>query len=172
MMSLENNYEPSAWTRIRRLPYLIAMAMEGAGRSGVAGSASERMAMVRGLASGPTDFPGNPLIQTIVTTVDDENQLLIDTTRAHDEILDCLADMGIENHSGLLNHIYKMLPGVLRELQDRETTETIEGYKLWILNIAKGVAKASKEGGFIGFGGERFSAEEREIYKDLMELLY
>ena len=171
-MSLESNYESAAWTRIYRLPYMVAMAMEGAGRSGVTGSANERMAMVRGLASGVKDFPENPLIRSIVQASGEENQLLNVTSRTQDEILDCLTDIGIEDQSGLLKHLYAMVPTVLTDLGSRETSDTIEGYKTWVLNIAKGVAKAGKEGDFLGFGGEWFSAEEREIYKELMTLLF
>ena len=145
--------------------------MEGAGRSGVTGSTSERLAMARGLESGARDFPNNPLIESIIHT-GDEKQLLVQATSCHDEILDCLADQGIEGHVGLLVHLYRMVPQVVNDLSSRETADTIEGYKQWVLNIAKGVAKAGKEGDFMGFGGEWFSAEEREIYKNLMTLLY
>jgi hypothetical protein len=147
------------------------MAMEGAGRSGIAGSANERMAMVKSLAAGIEKFPGNPVIRSVVPTTEEVTQLLIDTSSAHDEILDCLADAGIKDHVGLLIHIYKVIPAVLSDLRAQETAETIEGYKSWILDIAEEVAKAGKEGDFLGFGGEWFSAEEREIYKNLEKLL-
>lgn len=171
MMSVEEKYEPAAWTRISRLPYLIAMAMEGAGRSGITGSASERLAMVRGLAAGKSDFVENPLIQGVVPDTDGEHQLLEETTRTHDEILDCLADSGIDDHPGLLKHIFKILPRVLSDIEARETPETIAGYKSWILEMSEGIAKAGKEGDILGFGGVWFSEQEQNLYKKLQKHL-
>ncbi|MGB5190469.1 hypothetical protein [Robiginitalea sp.] len=170
-MCLEEKYNSDAWIRIRRLPYLIAMAMEGAGRSGIAGSASERLAMVRGLADGLKTFPDNLLIRAIVPDAANENQQLSDTTAKHDEILDCLADLGILDHAGLLSHIFKLIPRVLSDLTMHETAETIEGYKTWMLSLAEGIAKAGKEGGVWGFGGEWFSEKERAFFKNLYNAL-
>lgn len=169
-MSPEKNYKEGSWIRIRRLPYLIAMAMEGAGRSGITGSASERLAMAGGLCAGPRDFPDNYLIHAIIPFEGTSQELLAHTTEVHDEILDCLADLGIEDHPGLLRHIYKILPGVMSDLSTHETPQTLKGYKTWILKLAMEVAKAGKEGDIMGFGGEWFSEEERNVYNRLQEL--
>ncbi len=170
-MGAEENYRPDTWIRIKRLPFLVAMAMEGAGRSGITGSVSERLAMVRGLAEGRKLFPGNSLIEAIVPAAAEQEPLLSEAAAKHDEIMDCLSDMGIEDHPGLLTHLYGLVPRVLSELQANESHETLQGYKAWILYLAKEVAKAGKEGGFLGFGGEWFSEEEREVYKKLTLLL-
>jgi hypothetical protein len=36
-----------------------------------------------------------------------------------------------------------------------------------VLSIAETVAKAAKEGGFLGFGGEVISKNEKEIYRQI-----
>jgi hypothetical protein len=170
-MGAEEDYRPETWTRIKRLPFLAAMAMEGAGRSGIAGSASERLAMVRALAEGRNMFPGNALIEAIVPEGAREDQhILADAALKHDEIMDCLAEMGIEDHAGLLSHLYALVPKVLSQLEAHEAPETLQGYKDWVLYLAKEVAKAGKEGDFLGFGGEWFSAQERDIYDKLCNL--
>jgi hypothetical protein len=58
----------------------------------------------------------------------------------------------------------------LSDLGAREAPETLKEYKTWILKTAMEVAKAGKEGGFLGFGGEWFSEEERKLYNRLQEL--
>ncbi|MGA9239102.1 hypothetical protein [Robiginitalea sp.] len=166
-MCPEEKYNTDAWIRIRRLPYLIAMAMEGAGRSGIAGSASERLAMTHGLAEGRITFPDNPLIPAIVPEAENESQQLADTSAKHDEIMDCLDRMGIREHSGLLNHIFRLIPLVLSDLKAHESPKTIEEYKTWTLNLAERIAKAGKEGTVWGFGGEWFSKRERDFFKNL-----
>jgi len=163
----EEKYNSDAWIRIRRLPYLIAMAMEGAGRSGIAGSASERLAMANGLAEGRKTFPDNPLIQAIVPEAENESQQLADTSARHDEIMDCLVGLGIREHSGLLEHIFRLIPNVLSDVEAHESPQTVEEYKTWTLNLAERIAKAGKEGSVWGFGGEWFSEKEREFYESL-----
>jgi hypothetical protein len=169
-MSPYKNYENGSWLRIRRLPFMIALAMEGAGRSGIFGMASERSAMAGGLCAGPKDFPDNLLIHTIIPFKGSKQELILHTSEVHDEILDCLADLGIADHAGLVGYIYKIIPGVLSDLKAGETPETLKEYKAWILKMAMAVANAGKEGGFMGFGGEYFSEEERDIYSRLQEL--
>jgi hypothetical protein len=42
-----------------------------------------------------------------------------------------------------------------------------EEYSKWVLSVAKSVAEASKEGGFLGFGGTKVSAEEEAGLREL-----
>ena len=170
-MCPEEKYSTDAWIRIRRLPYLVAMAMEGAGRSGIAGSASERLAMAHGLTDGLNTFPDNSLIRAIVPEGSSENHQLADTSAKHDEIMDCLNNMGIRDHSGLLNHIFKLIPIVLSDLEAHETAQTIKEYRTWILSLAERIANAGKEGGVWGFGGQWFSEKERDFFKELFKAL-
>lgn len=170
-MRPEEKYHSDAWLRIRRLPYLIAMAMEGAGRSGIAGSASERLAMAHGLADGRNTFPDNPLIPAIVPEAENESQQLADTSAQHDEIMDCLLGLGIRKHSELLDHIFRLIPIVLSDLRAHESPQAVEEYRTWTLNLAERIAKAGKEGSVWGFGGEWFSEKEREFFKNLYKAM-
>lgn len=44
-------------------------------------------------------------------------------------------------------------------------------FKSWILSIARKVAEAVKEGGFLGVGGERISGEEQSMLKEMEKAL-
>lgn len=44
-------------------------------------------------------------------------------------------------------------------------------FKLFLKSIAQRVAEASKEGGFLGFGGERVSAAEQSTLDEISRLL-
>ena len=170
-MQTDETYPGSVWIKIRRLPYLVAMGMEGAGRSGFAGSASERNAMVASLIEGRRSYPKNDLIRAIVPDISDENELLLNIVSQHDEIMDCLQYQDVADHKGLTAHVLKVLNLVLGALQANEPPQTVREYGDWLLSIAKNVAHAGKEGDFMGIGGERFSKEEQEFYHQLQSLL-
>jgi hypothetical protein len=56
-------------------------------------------------------------------------------------------------------------------LEQKESPEVVADYKKWILDIAEKVANAAKEGGFLGFGGERFSEKEQALFDKLKNVL-
>ena len=61
----------------------------------------------------------------------------------------------------------------LDELLARKTTpEEAKGFKLWLQGIAQKVAEASNEGGFLGFGGEKVSAAEKQALASISEVLH
>lgn len=157
--------------QIKRLPYLIALGMEGAGRSGVAGSASERRTMAENVLAGTEMYPDNHIINAIVPKGIEKDQRYIAAYEQHDEVLNCLEDINVRDYKELRNHISKVITNVLKGLTAQETQESVEDYKKWLLIIALEVARAGKEGDFLGIGGIRFSPEEKEFYSELSEVL-
>ncbi len=170
-MNPQDKYEGRLWVKIRRLPYLVAMCMEGAGNSGIRGSASERYAMMESLVGGGKKYPENEIIKAVVPGGDNGETILEKAAAQHDEILNCLDYHDIEDNRGLQKHIFNVLALVLGVLESREDAKTVAEYKEWLLYIAKNVAYAAKEGDFLGFGGERFSKSERAFYAALEEKL-
>lgn len=146
--------------------------MEGAGQSGLAGSASERHAMVLAMAGGKEAFSENKLIQAIVPGGATPEQVQLHAMERHDEILDCLNNLEIKDYAGLRRHIARVLENVVKALSSREPKQNADEYKAWLLQIAEGVAMAGKEGDILGFGGERFSEGEREFYEELQQAFH
>ena len=52
-------------------------------------------------------------------------------------------------------------------LQSKASVEESDSYKRWPMAVAERVAEASKEGGFLGFGGERVSEGETAALSEL-----
>jgi hypothetical protein len=59
----------------------------------------------------------------------------------------------------------------LSALQARGATADIEALKAFLKDAAEKVASASKEGGFLGFGGERISEGESAFLAKLDQAL-
>lgn len=170
-MKLQDKYQDGLWVKIRRLPYLVAMGMEGASKSGIGGSARERHAMVESVVEGGKAYPDNEIIQAIVPIEKNSQILLEKAAEQHDEILTCLYNEDIKDNKDLQKHLLNVLVIVLGVLASNETPVTVAEYKEWLLRIAKNVAGAAKEGDFLGFGGERFSQAERDFYTLLEKTL-
>jgi hypothetical protein len=56
-------------------------------------------------------------------------------------------------------------------LETKATPEETEGYKQFTLHMATNVAKAAREGGLLGLGGERVSPNERRTLQSLADAL-
>jgi hypothetical protein len=56
-------------------------------------------------------------------------------------------------------------------LETKATPEEVDGYKRFVLEVAERAAKAHKEGGFLGMGGEEVSENERAALDELAATL-
>ncbi|MGK0269386.1 MAG: hypothetical protein ACI88H_000017 [Cocleimonas sp.] len=56
-------------------------------------------------------------------------------------------------------------------LAEKATPDESREYKEWSMSIAENVAKAAKEGGFLGFGGTRISEGEIEAFAQIADAL-
>jgi len=62
----------------------------------------------------------------------------------------------------------KKAEAVAELLAKKSTPEEAREYKEWAFYIGDKVANTASEGGFLGFGGEQFSDEERNALNELM----
>lgn len=169
-MDIKDKYTEDTWGKIKRLPYMVAIGMEGAGRSGLSGSAQERHAAVVSVLSAREAFPGNPLISRILPLSDGEKAEM-DVIAQHDSAMNFLSASGILSATDLWNHIEACAPEVLQALAKHEAGDTLTDYRQWLLRIASDVSVAAKEGDFFGIGGVLVSEEERECYARLERAL-
>ncbi len=59
----------------------------------------------------------------------------------------------------------------LHILEAKGSPEDVDAYKRFVLAVAQAAAEAHKEGGFIGIGGRRVSAEEQAALDDIAGVL-
>lgn len=170
-MESTEKYTPDIWQKICRLPYMIAIGMEGAAKSGFAGSANERHSALLSILSARSEFPGNPLITNILPTKEAEDEALSIVLEKHDAALDFLSESGIETPNQLWETVLDCVGQVLPAIKKREAGHTLSDYASWLLKIAETVAMSAKEGDFMGFGGKKFSSVEHSFYNSLEQSL-
>lgn len=159
-MTYKDAFETEDWQRIRRSPWVVAIAIVAADRSGVAAAGRELEALRRAVAE--TDAHGSPndLIRAVADDVTADRTSEEATPDGALGDSDNLRDAALDH----CRAVVAILDGVA------EPTEA-EGFRAWLLGLAEQVAAASKEGGFLGIGGTEVSAAERATLADLAEAL-
>lgn len=161
-MSTKADYTAEEWQLLIDIPTMVGAAVMVIGKSGL-GSLKESFAMAQGTLSAVEGFPDNELVQALV---------------------DARIKEGTKSTIESLSHPYK---GLGREefkqvvvdkcreatelLARKSTEQEAEGYKTWAISIGEKVAQAAKEGGFLGFGGEQVSQEEKVALQEISTAL-
>lgn len=171
IMNLSEKYHEDEWKIISYLPQAIGLAMGGAGSKQMLASGTEMIACTKAVSHGEEEFANNELIHEIIGTSKDLKIVVAGFKKKFDVLTAVMQTNNIKSTNDLFNYLLKDCGTAITLLQQKETPKTIDEYKKWILSIALKVAHNSKEGSFLGFGGERFSKEERRLYKKLELIL-
>jgi len=128
-----------------------------AGASGIIGSIKEAFAAGRHVMTGSKDT--NPLIRDLSSSEEVKSMQArlkeVLNQRRGEEARDWLAAEAV-------SHVRQAV-----RIVDEKAPAELDDYKRWIMDVATAVANAAKEGGFLGFGGERVSSEEQKILGQL-----
>ena len=170
-MNLSEKYHVDEWKIISYLPQAIGLAMGGAGSTQILASGTEMIACTKAVSHGEEEFANNELIHAIIGTSKDLKIVMAGFKEKFEVLTDIMKKNNIKSTNDLFNYLLKDCETAITLMQQKETPKTIAEYKKWLLDIALKVAHNSKEGSFLGFGGERFSKEERRLYKKLELIL-
>jgi hypothetical protein len=59
------------------------------------------------------------------------------------------------------------LTEAMRLLEEKATPEEVDAYKTFVMTVAQAAAAAHKEGGFLGIGGQKVSADEEKALDEI-----
>ncbi|MEO1010057.1 MAG: hypothetical protein AAFX53_02050 [Bacteroidota bacterium] len=165
------NYTDAEWEVVCSTPQLVGVAMAGAGSSGLIGSTKEMFASARSLMSAGKEHSANTLVQSILPDTRDPKKAMADAKAQRNIVMGRLKASGVKSSKELQTFILQDCEKAVQILEAKESPETVAGYKEMILDMAEKVANAAKEGDFLGFGGERFSTGEQELFAQLKNKL-
>ena len=169
-MSLEGRFSEEEQFLLSSTTSLIGSAMAFAEGSGL-GTIKEMMASAKSLMAGVKDFPNNEIINGILPNLEDRKEAMADAKVFRKKALARLKDKGINSHEQMSVQVIEDCQAVMRLLDEKASAEEKEEYKAWAMSIAENVAKAAKEGGFLGIGGVRVSDGEKEMYTKIAAAL-
>lgn len=148
-MSKKADYTAGEWQTIVKSPPMAGLVVTLASPNGPFGVMKEMFAVGMAIADTLQKASSNELVNALIEdlkargTKPERPQGMDSPEQARAACLQSLAELDV--------------------LLARKTTQDEAlGFKQWLHGIAHNVAEASNEGGFLGFGGEKVSAAERD----------
>lgn len=159
-MTAKDEFSPDDWTVIRDAPWVVAIAVVAADPSGAVATSRE-FHTLRHLVAAMDDH-GSPN-EVIRAVADELTAVRVDgepdptgTLSGYDSI-----------HEGAIEHC----TSVVRILDDVAEPDESAEFRAWLLDLARAVAEAAKEGGFMGIGGTSVSEREATALNELAVVL-
>lgn len=154
-MAARADFTPDQWQALRNAPQLVALATAAAGNSGLFGSLSEGMAVASTIAE--TLRGEQPLLKELFAREE--------MRAAQDQIKESLKT--VKDRAALGSHLQQAatdaVTSALAALASKGATADADAFRTLLTAIGEKVANASREGSFVGFGGERVSEGERQF---------
>jgi len=147
----KSNFTIEEWDLFRKIPMQTGLVVMAASPSGPLGVLKESAAASEILRSG------------LATAQTELMQVLSEDLKSNRNIYKLESDTPDEIRSAGLDAC-RQLSNILREKASEE--ESAE-FKAWLLSLARQVAEAAKEGGFLGFGGVQVSDAEASAIDQL-----
>ncbi len=159
-MAEKSSFTKEEWDDLLRAPLMAGLAVAAASPSGLIGALQEASALSKLLVDTKKESGSNPLIDAVIA--------------------DLMTPEGRERAkpSGLFGKPAEVVrKEALAAIQRAAAAVEAKGtggapaYKAWLSSVAHRVAEASKEGGFLGFGGVEVSEAETATLRDLDRML-
>jgi hypothetical protein len=162
-MANKTSFTPEEWKQLLESPMLASMAVTAAEPSGLWGMLKESIAAGGMLAKAKTDAGTNELVKAVVAEFES-------------------AEGRGAARDGLQARLSGSKPAEVRDkavaglrqvaaLVDAKAPADASAFRSWLQSIAQQVAEASKEGGFLGFGGVQVSESEKATLAEISSAL-
>lgn len=159
-MEYRMTFTDSEWNMLMNAPEMAAFYVSLSSPSNMFGIVKEMMASTNQIVEAIKHSSGNALVDEVASDI---------KTRI---------DQGVKIESPVLagkpETRGELCLQYFRDLSTLLTSKApadAEGYKKWIYEAALKTAEAAKEGGFLGFGGEKVNAAELAALKDIAQVL-
>jgi uncharacterized protein (DUF849 family) len=160
IMAKKTDFTTQEWEVLREAPHLVMLSVATAGASGLFGSLKEAFAPAKAI------FEASKSNNELLRSLCDREEL----KAAQQSIRTSIKTTDLKT---LRDQLQTLAAEKARQatqiLQQKGTKEDLDAYRTLLVDIADRTAKAAKEGGFLGFGGEWVSENERAVIKRISE---
>jgi hypothetical protein len=152
IMTKKTDYTSDEWQLLIDAPTLAGLAVMVAGKSGL-GTMKEAVAVTQGTLSSGDAHPNVELVQAIIEARTKGGEKSSAETMTNNPYQGLGREKFVEVAAEKCTAASELLGR-------KATAEEALAFKAWVLSIADRVAKAAREGGFLGVGGTQVSEEE------------
>ncbi len=152
-MSTKRDYTDSEWKAIASAPAAAGLLITLSDASGPIGVVKEGMAVTRAV----TDASGTDLPEVVSALVEEVRSGALRPELPSLPLTDAAQAKAV---------LMEAIKAAVAAVDAKSPTEVV-AFKTWLVATATKVAQASKEGGFLGFGGTQVSAAEQAALNEL-----
>lgn len=162
-MASKSDFTTDEWNMLLASPMFAGMAVTLAEPSGLIGMLQEGWASARSILDPKT----NPSAGSLAKSISDDLATSDGRTTAQSILKSRLtAKTAGELKAQVISTLQE-----IADLIDRKAGAEATSMKTWLSHTAQSVAEASKEGGFLGFGGVSVSEAEKATLEDISKAL-
>lgn len=161
-MTSRAEYTTAEWTLLQMTPYTVGLAMSFADGSGILETFNEVAALTMERARGGERYPGNELVAALLA---DREQPAPPAVRLTPE-----GAAAADVPSSLRTRAVEDCRAVVALLEERSHAGEADGYKDFLMDIARATATASRHGGWLK-RGPVIDEQERSVLCQLSDVL-
>ena len=158
-MANKSTFTADEWKQLLESVMMTAMAVTAADPSGLWGMLKEGLAAGGALAQSKADAASTELVKAVVADLGTAEG----RSAARDGVRAKFAGSQPADAKARAIEALRQVAALL----DTKAPEDAAAFKAWLRGIAQRVAEASKEGGFLGFGGVQVSDAERATLAEI-----
>lgn len=170
-MSIQDKFSEDDWFLLSSTPAMIGAAMSSAEGSGIVGTVKEMSASMRSTVGALQDYPNSELIQALLKKAENWDEAKEKLGDYRERSQERLKSGNIKSKEDLHQQVLVDIEKCVALVQENCSQEDASIYREWSLKIANNVAKAAKEGGFLGFGGVQISESEKVLLAKIEQAL-
>jgi hypothetical protein len=160
-MTTKTAFTAEEWSTLRDVPQVVAMAVAMSGASGLTGTLKEVFSSSAALVEGMKSE--SELIRSLCAREE--------ISAGQHDLRAKLPQLQGGDFDAARQKLSQLAVDRVRtavEIVGRKgTTQDVEAYRSFVKGLGERVAQSAKEGGFLGFGGERVSADEKKMLASL-----
>lgn len=158
-MSLKDSFTAEEWSTLIKAPMMVSYAVAGAAPSGGIGFVKEMKAVADAIFDAGEQYPEGSLVGDVTS------HIKANAADQYEGPKEALSAGEIKERALEVCRQINLI------LQSKTSVEESDSYRRWLMGVAEKVAEASKEGGFLGFGGTRVSADEAAALSEVADRL-
>jgi hypothetical protein len=162
-MANKQDFTPEEWTQVLESVMLVGMAVSAADPNGLWGTIKEALASRSAISASKIDPGSTELIKAVILDCDTKEGRSTIQEALHKRVAGAKPADIVQRSLDSLREVSTIL--------DARAPGDAGAFKLWLRGISQKVAEASKEGGFLGFGGVQVSDSEKATLAEIAKAL-